>query len=225
MTSSQRPSRKDEILMRAAELIATHGYDKASLRDLADSMDISKGTILHHFGTKDRLLERIHASYMTRRLAEANLILASVHTPSEQLAALIYQLMIAQQTDRFATVAFAREIVRFASDDVMTDVRRMRTSYSDLMKATIARGTRSGEFKAADPGIIALMIFGMCNWSWTWLDPDGALLPEQIAEIFARTVLDGIASDKATFAPDATAKVVRDAINAAATTPIAPAGA
>ena len=42
--------------------------------------------------------------------------------------------MLAEHHDRSATVAFAREIMRFASEDVMSDVRRMRHEYSDLMR-------------------------------------------------------------------------------------------
>ena len=113
---------------------------------------MSKGTILHHFGSKDRLLEHVHTDYMERRLAEAHALLARLETPPDQLAGLVYQLMLAEHHDRAATVAFAREIMRFASEDVMSDVRRMRHEYSDLMHAVIQRGMDEGRFAQADAG-------------------------------------------------------------------------
>ena len=54
------------------------------------------------------------------------MLLARLESPAAQLAGLIYQLMRAEHDDRSATVAFGREIMRFASDEVMSDVRRMR---------------------------------------------------------------------------------------------------
>ena len=47
---------------------------------------MSKGTILHHFGSKDRLLEHVHTAYMERRLAEAHALLARLDSPPDQLA-------------------------------------------------------------------------------------------------------------------------------------------
>lgn len=217
MPTRQRSNRKSEIERRAAELIAEHGYDRTSLRDLADSMQISKGTVLHHFGTKDRLLERVHATYMRKRLAEAELITTAFTTPPARLAGFIYQLMIVQESDRAATVAFAREIVRFATDDLMDEVRRMRTKYSKMLTDVIRDGIKAGDFKPADPQLIALMVFGMCNWSWTWFDPGGRLTPAQIAETFATTLLHGLANEPtASFDPRETARIVSETISTVA---------
>ena len=119
----ERKNRKAEIVRCFGELVAEHGYDNVSLRDVAEQLDMSKGTILHHFGSKDRLLERVHADYMERRLAEAHTLLARLESAPQRLAGLIYQLMCAEHDDHSATVAFAREIMRFASDEVMSDVR------------------------------------------------------------------------------------------------------
>ena len=125
-------------------MVAERGYDNVSLRDVAEALDMSKGTILHHFGSKDSLLEHVHSDYMERRLAEAHSLLARIESPPDQLAALIYQLMLAEHHDRSATVAFAREIVRFASDEIMSDVRRMRDEYTGLLRGVVQRGMDAG---------------------------------------------------------------------------------
>ena len=187
--------RKDDIVERAGELIAQRGYDQMNLRDLAESMQISKGTILHHFGSKERLLEHVHRAYMRKRLAEARAILEATDSAPERLAALIYQLMIVQRTDRSATVAFAREIVRFSSNDLMADVRRMREEYTGIVRDVLEQGMREGQFRRDDASLLTLMIFGMCNWSWTWYRPEGRQSPEQIAALFTRSVLHGLARD------------------------------
>jgi AcrR family transcriptional regulator len=195
-TRPERRSRKADILECFAEMVAERGYDAVSLRDVAETLGMSKGTILHHFRSKDRLLEQVHSDYMRRRLAEAHAFLGELDSPADQVRALIYQLMYAQAGDRAATVAFAREIVRFASEEVMEDVRRMRDEYTVLMRDAIARGIERGQFAQADPTMVSLQIFGMCNWSWTWYRPDGTWSADEIAESFTATLFRGLATSR-----------------------------
>ena len=68
----ERKNRKEDIIRCFGDMVAERGYDKVSLRDVAEALEMSKGTILHHFGSKDRLLEQVHSDYMERRLAEAH---------------------------------------------------------------------------------------------------------------------------------------------------------
>jgi TetR/AcrR family transcriptional regulator, cholesterol catabolism regulator len=192
----ERRSRKADIVRCFAEMVAERGYDAVSLRDVAETLGMSKGTILHHFRSKDRLLEQVHSDYMRRRLAEAHAFLGELESPADQVRALIYQLMYAQAGDRAATVAFAREIARFASEEVMEDVRRMRDEYTALMRDAIARGIERGQFAQADPTIVSLQIFGMCNWSWTWYRPEGAWSADDIAESFTTTLFRGLVATR-----------------------------
>jgi TetR/AcrR family transcriptional regulator, cholesterol catabolism regulator len=213
----ERRSRKDEIVRCFGEMVAERGYDSVSLRDVAEALDMSKGTILHHFGSKDRLLEHVHADYMERRLDEAHLLLERLGSPADQLAGLIYQLMLAEHHDRASTVAFAREIVRFASDEIMRDVRRMREEYTALLRGVVQRGMDSGQFAPEDPAIVTLQIFGMCNWSWTWYRTDGRLGAEDIAHTFTRVVLNGLAPRKRRLEPSPkVAAVVRETMGSPA---------
>jgi AcrR family transcriptional regulator len=190
-----RKSRRGEILQCFTAMVAERGYDEVSVRDVAEALGISKGTILHHFRSKESLLEELHGDYMRRRLAEAHELLAAFEDPVDQLQLIVYQLMLSQRDDRAATVAFAREIVRFAEEEVMSDVRKMRHEYSALVTDIIRRGVRGGEFGDVDPAMTALQLFGMCNWSWTWFKPDGEWSAEKLADEFCRTLIDGIGAE------------------------------
>ncbi|HUB98744.1 MAG TPA: TetR/AcrR family transcriptional regulator [Solirubrobacterales bacterium] len=193
----QRKSRRGEILQCFTEMVAERGYDEVSIRDVAEALGISKGTILHHFRSKEALLEQVHNEYMRRRLAEANEFLAEFEDPVDQLQLIVYQLMLSQQDDRAATVAFSREIVRSAEEEVMAEVRAMRDQYSAKVIEIISRGVESGAFKAVDPRLTALQVFGMCNWSWTWFKPEGRWQASKIADEFCRTLIGGLSGDGA----------------------------
>jgi TetR/AcrR family transcriptional regulator, cholesterol catabolism regulator len=192
MATVQRKSRRGEILQCFTEMVAERGYDEVSIRDVAEALGISKGTILHHFRSKEALLEQVHNEYMRRRLAEATDFLAEFDDPVDQLQLIVYQLMLSQQDDRAATVAFSREIVRSAEEEVMVEVRAMRDQYSALVIEIIRRGVEGGAFEQVDPQLTALQVFGMCNWSWTWFKPEGRWPASQIADEFCRTLIGGL---------------------------------
>jgi AcrR family transcriptional regulator len=69
MPTTQRKSKRGEILLCFTELVAKRGYDEVSIRDVAEALEISKGTVLHHFRSKEAILEQINNDYMRRRLA------------------------------------------------------------------------------------------------------------------------------------------------------------
>ncbi|MFN8215975.1 MAG: TetR/AcrR family transcriptional regulator [Solirubrobacterales bacterium] len=194
MAAVARKSRRGEILQCFTEMVAERGYDEVSIRDVAEALEISKGTVLHHFGSKEALLEQLNADYMRRRLAEAGAFLAEFDDPVDQLQLMIYQLLLSQQDDRAATVAFSREIVRSASEELMAEVRAMRDEYSRIVIGIIRRGTESGAFATVDPQLAALQVFGMCNWAWTWFEPGGRLAATEIADQYCRTLIGGLAA-------------------------------
>jgi AcrR family transcriptional regulator len=187
-----RPTRKQDILDAFAQLVARRGYDSVSIRDVAEELGMSKGTVIHHYGSKDRMLEEVHSAYMHKRLREAHLILERLDGPVERLTGMILQNLFAMQLDYDATVAFAREISRFASEDIMASVRKMRREYFQLTHDILVTGMQEGVFRREDPTIVALQIFGMVNWSWTWLRRDGSWDIEELGGTFVRNVIYGL---------------------------------
>ena len=57
--------KKNEILDVAEELFAEKGYDNASTNDIIARIGIARGTLYHHFGSKEEILDAI-VDRMTR---------------------------------------------------------------------------------------------------------------------------------------------------------------
>jgi AcrR family transcriptional regulator len=55
----ERARREEEIVAKAKELFLTKGYDETTIDEIADSLEISKGAIYLHFGSKEELFFRI----------------------------------------------------------------------------------------------------------------------------------------------------------------------
>lgn len=189
-----RPGRQTDILNTFTEMVAERGYDLVSVSDIAAALNLSKGTIMYHFGSKDRLLQQLSLDYMHRRTHEVEAIIESGVSSREALRRLVTGLMVAFRDDRAATIAFSREFMRFAEDPVMAEVLKMRRRYSELVGGIVERGVSSGDLRGVDPQIVTLQIIGMCNWSWTWFRPDGRLSAERVAEMYVDALLNGIAA-------------------------------
>lgn len=180
-----------EILQVFTRKVAEFGYDGTNFSDIAQELGISKGTIVHHYGTKDRLLATLHESYMRRRLQEARLLLDRLRTPAERLAGLLFVFMIYQQHDRDATVAFQRETVRLAecnSDEGL----KLRAEYLALVRAQIADGVEAGQFRPVDVAVQSLLMFGAAQWAYTWFDPEGAESADEVGAALANLVLGSL---------------------------------
>ncbi|MFD9888949.1 TetR/AcrR family transcriptional regulator [Amycolatopsis sp. NPDC059027] len=186
------PGRSDEILAVFTRNVARYGYDGTNFSEIAAELGISKGTIVHHYGTKDRLLAALHESYMRRRLAEAELLVERLGSPAERLAGLLYAFMLYQVHDRDATVAFQREIVRLADQPALAGGVRLRAEYLDLVRGVIESGVDSGKFRRSNLNVQSLLVFGSAQWAWTWFDPDGPQSAEEVGAALVDLVLGSL---------------------------------
>ncbi|SFQ42318.1 DNA-binding transcriptional regulator, AcrR family [Amycolatopsis arida] len=199
--SSPRPRRptagkSPAILETFTRYVAERGYDGTNFGDIADELGISKGTIVHHYGTKDQLLAALHESYMHRRLNEARLIVRRLPSPAARLAGLLFAFMLYQVHDRAATVAFQREIARLARHQALAEGVKLRAEYFELVQSVLRDGIARGEFRECDPRLRSLLFFGSAHWAWTWFDPNGSDTAERVGANLVDMVLGGLLVDR-----------------------------
>ncbi|PVZ09979.1 TetR/AcrR family transcriptional regulator [Actinomycetospora cinnamomea] len=187
-----RGGRRDEILATFTRHVAERGYDRANFGDVAAELGMSKGTIVHHFGTKHRLLAEVQERYMRRRLDEAHALLARLPAPEQRIAAFVHAGVRYSTDEPATTVAFQREVVRLTDEPGMETARAQRDAYRDLVVAVLQDGADAGVFLPGDARLRSLQMFGSLHWMWTWFDPAGRLRPGDVAAEFCRTLLRGL---------------------------------
>jgi AcrR family transcriptional regulator len=62
---SQGTETRERILDVAQELFTRHGYDKTSLRDIAERLDITKAALYYYFERKEDMLVELHRRLQT----------------------------------------------------------------------------------------------------------------------------------------------------------------
>jgi AcrR family transcriptional regulator len=60
MSAATKPSTRERILEISLELFAEQGYDKTSLRDIAERLGTTKAALYYHFARKEDILLELH---------------------------------------------------------------------------------------------------------------------------------------------------------------------
>ena len=176
------------ILQRAAELFARRGYTAASMNEVAAACAVSKATLYHYVRDKHALLAQIAAEHVARLEALVRDVQAERLAPAAELDALIRRFTAAyadaQHEHRVLT-----EDVKFLHDAERAAVEGGQRRVVAAFAAAIAR-VRPELAPRATP--LAMLLFGMINWTFTWMKPRGPLTHESLAPIVAELFFGGL---------------------------------
>src|ERR1700720_4697141 len=64
--SAPRTDTRSRVQSVALELFAEHGYEKTSLREIAERLGVTKAALYYHFKTKDDIIESLVHDRLTR---------------------------------------------------------------------------------------------------------------------------------------------------------------
>lgn len=190
------PGRRGEIFDAFVRYVAERGYDRTNMGDIADELGMSKGTIVHHFGTKAQMLRELEETHLAGQLDVLQMAWARLDGPHERIAAIIYASALLQVTARDATVASQREVVQLSDDPAMQQVRKLRDQLQTLAIDEIRTGIENGVFRDVDAELAALQLWGSLQWMWVWFDPRGSRTPEQVGAAFVDVFLGGLLLDR-----------------------------
>ncbi|ORB74100.1 TetR/AcrR family transcriptional regulator [Mycobacterium scrofulaceum] len=190
------PGRRGEIFDAFVRYVAERGYDRTNMGDIADELGMSKGTIVHHFGTKAQMLRELEELHLSRQLDALEMAWARLAAPHERIAAIIYASALLQVVARHATVASQREVVQLFDDPAMQHVRKMRHRLQMLAIDEIRSGIESGVFRSVDAELAALQLWGSLQWMWVWFDPADSRTPEDVGAAFVDVFLGGLLLDR-----------------------------
>ena len=186
----------DDIVAAAAKVFRTKGYHAATVRDIAEEVGILKGSLYHHFASKEELLylvvkEPIAAMY--RAIAE---IAAADLTATEKLRRAIaahleafdrhYPHLFVYLHEREAVKRRFREKIGFSPKE-----------YYRCWQQILREGVENGEFRSDfDIQVTSYGLLGMLNWSCEWYDPQGRLSIREVAEEFTALALAGLSANE-----------------------------
>lgn len=127
--------RKYVILKGAFDVFATEGYHGLSMRQLANALGVTTGTLYHHYRSKDELFLDLIRHQAQADIAAAAEFVRTLDTTKERLTALIS--FVTEQAEYFTKLIL-----------IIIDLMRGtdRSSFTKMHKAIIAAAS---EYRAA----------------------------------------------------------------------------
>jgi AcrR family transcriptional regulator len=149
-----------------------------------------KATLYHYVRDKHDLLTQICKGHVLRLETLVQAVRSQGLPPQDHLQALIHHFMqayaSAQNEHRVLT-----EDVRFLADDERTAVldgqRRVVLAFGDAVAALRPELARQRLHKP-----LAMLLFGMMNWTFTWLRAEGELTHASLAPLVTELFLGGL---------------------------------
>ena len=143
--------RRREIIGAARELFQTKDYDKATMRDLMETLNIAKGTIYHHFSSKQELLEAVVEDIVDEELARKVALMASNSVRNldamEKLKILIQENSLAYENDRILSNLHHAENIELHTRQLGRYISRLAPLYASVFE----QGCREGVFNTDYP--------------------------------------------------------------------------
>ncbi len=181
---------RELILARAAELFARQGYTATTMNQVAAACGVTKPTLYHYVADKQSLLLHIAAGHVQRLEALSREVQALQLEPQARLRALIERFMHAYAHARHEHRVLTED-VRFLPaaerEQVVAAERRVVGGFADAI-AALRPELRSRRLHKP----LTMLLFGMMNWTFTWLRPDGALTHEALGDMIADLFCGGL---------------------------------
>jgi TetR/AcrR family transcriptional regulator, cholesterol catabolism regulator len=188
--------RRAELVVAAARLFSERGYHGTSMKHLADSLGMLKGSLYAHIGSKEELLYEVVDEGAERFLTRAHEASTLEGTASDRLEAFLVGHIETAIEHLDAATVFLNEW-RYLSDDLRAAVQDKRDTYEGLVRGIVTDGISSGEFRAdADVAMTARLVLSAGNWVYAWYRPDGSLSPTEIGHRFTESIVRGLKTER-----------------------------
>jgi AcrR family transcriptional regulator len=180
---------REAIIAAAASVFRTKGYHAATMQDIADAVGILKGSLYHHFASKDELLHLIVNEPRARLYRAVADIVADDLPAGEKLRRAILAHLEAFDAHYPHLFVYLRE-----REETMRRFRGLSPKeYERYWQQILREGVKSGEFRAdLDVPVISYGLLGMLNWLYKWYDPRGRLSVREIAAQLSAMALGGL---------------------------------
>ena len=187
-------SQREAILAQAAVLFARQGYSGTSMNQVAAACGISKPALYHYVRDKQQLVATIAQEHVARLEAVVRDVLRLPLEPEPRLRELILRFMAeyagAQDAHRVLT-----EDVRYLDTEARERVIAAERRVVDAFAAAVAAVRPGAETFAMDKPL-AMLLFGMINWMFTWIKPDGRFSYDDMAPVVCDLFFGGVGAVK-----------------------------
>lgn len=189
----RRARRFAEIVQCARRVFAEHGYDRASVAEIARQAGIAEGTVYTYFESKRALLSQVILDFYEPLIADTETHVANIDGARNQLRYVIWR--------QFHAFVEDQDICRLVLSEIRSDketydatVIRLARRYTSIVIEIVEAGIETGELSPdVSPQVVRDVVYGSIEHiAWRLLFSGKSADIVTLADQVTRTVCHGI---------------------------------
>lgn len=180
MNLTKDNSRRDRILKPAAALFRRHGYERTSVREIAEAAGMTSGSLFYHFASKEDLLVAV----MLEGLRSITATVAAAWRQEAPLAVRLEEMFRRHLIGLLGPTLDAMTVLLYESRSLSPQALQRVHAESDCyerlwakaIEEAVARGLVDG-----DTVLVRQAVLGALNWTTQWYRPTGRLGVDALA--------------------------------------------
>ncbi|TQC41746.1 TetR/AcrR family transcriptional regulator [Rhodococcus sp. WS4] len=187
-------AQRQRILDEAARIFGSNGYEKTTMDDVAEALEITKAALYYYFQNKEDLLYDICENTMDVAIETIDEIIddrALDETERMHRVVLAHLQLLEQRVDAFTV--FFREL-GLRDHPRAAAVRVKQRQFTERIEEMFSDAFASGAMRPMDARLATLAVLGMCNWSYRWMRSEHRSA-EEIADVFSGILQHGFAPE------------------------------
>ena len=181
---------REMILDHAAQLFANRGYSATSMNQVAEACGFSKASLYHYYRDKYSLLISIAENHVSRLEGLVTDVEAQKLKAEAHLRELIRRFVQEYAGARHAHRVLTEDVKFMEEGDRERVLGTQRKVVSGFARAVLELRPDLRDAALAKP--LTMLLFGMINWMFIWMRPDGELDYDAMAPVVADLFLAGL---------------------------------
>jgi AcrR family transcriptional regulator len=193
MQDADKKNRKQIIYREAARLFREKGYNAASMRELAERVQLKASSLYNHIGSKEEILVKICFDNAHRFILGMEKVEAMNRDSREKIKELL-RLHIRTALEDTTSVTVFNDEWKHLSAPLLSEFILLRKDYENRFRKIIQEGVDSGELKKLNTEILLYSLLNSVHWLHHWFKKDGKIKPNEVEEDIITLLMEGISS-------------------------------
>lgn len=191
-TSPKSDKKVNMIATAAAKLFSKKGYREASMDDVALSAKLSKGGMYHYFNCKEDILYFVLSNFMDLLLETLQQELQKTEDPVEKIRYIIRHHVETYVVHMYSAKVLLNEAYNLSAPK-LSKIKSKEKQYFSII-ASVLSFYVGHKLDKDELTVVTFNLLGMCNWIYSWYNPQGAINSEQLSRIIFENFIGGLSS-------------------------------
>jgi AcrR family transcriptional regulator len=162
------------------------------MEDISEALLMTKGSLYYYFTDKEEILYACHDYSLDKVLGILRTVTAEQAGASatDKLGALV-QGLVDVIIDELQGSALTLEFSALRPE-LLGKIVKKRDEFERGLRAILAEGIKSGEFRKQDPKLAGFAMLGAMNWIGRWYKPEGTYTAQDIGKAYAEQFVRGL---------------------------------